>query len=123
MRRALAALLAIASHAAADPVPPHREAARAALEVHCGTCHRQDSPGARAKALAVFNLNHDEFALTMAARQLKDALFRLKNLATIDPKEFADAPRDLEAFGGPTTAKELNDFKAFVDEELRRRGR
>jgi hypothetical protein len=51
--------------------------ARGVLERHCGLCHRQDSPQAKAGALAVFNLNEPDWSASMTKERLASARMRL----------------------------------------------
>jgi hypothetical protein len=102
---------------------PDRDSARFILEKHCGNCHREDSPRANPKALAIFNLNKPDFAVTMTDLQLKDARGRLENLLPAkndDPKAVQD---EFGTFGGTVTPAELKTFDAFVKAELERRSR
>jgi hypothetical protein len=55
---------------------PFREPARAVLEVHCGKCHRADSPDANPRALRVFTLNDVDFSARMNQQELRDMLGR-----------------------------------------------
>src|SRR4051812_15458205 len=83
-----ASLFALATRAnEATSVNPHREAARAILERHCGECHRADSPSAKSRALAVFNLNELDFAARMSPRQLRSAAMRLEGLGGVDARD------------------------------------
>ena len=79
-------------------VPSDREAARSVLERHCGVCHREDSPRANPKALAVFNLNEPEWAARMSGAQMRDVVGRLVSLSTMKDNQFA---QDTAVFGGP----------------------
>jgi hypothetical protein len=109
-----------ASLSFADPAGD-RESARFILEKHCGECHREDSPRANPKALAIFNLNKPDFAATMSKLQLADATGRLKNLLP-SPTDDAKAVHDeFGTFGGITTPDEIKSFEAFVKAELKRR--
>ncbi|MEW5848397.1 MAG: hypothetical protein AB2A00_06260 [Myxococcota bacterium] len=102
--RALLATLLLLACRQPPPAPnPHAEATRLVLEVHCGTCHREDQPTAQAGALAVYNLNLADWSVNLRPHQLRDLLFRLG-------PEGQDIP-----------AEELAVVRAFVDEELRRR--
>jgi hypothetical protein len=84
---------------------PHREAARAVLEVQCGKCHRADSPDANARALKVFTLNDVDFAAHMNDQQLGDMLGRFNG--------------EISSNEG-STPRELKIIRAFVEEERRR---
>lgn len=90
---------------------PHRDSARHVLEVHCGMCHRQDSPRAQARALAVFNLNELEWARTLEAAQLEMLVLRLEeNSATRGTEDlealrrFVEAELTLRACGPPSAS-------------------
>jgi hypothetical protein len=79
-------------------VNPHRDTARHVLEVHCGRCHRQDSPQADARALAIFNLNEVEWAHSLDARQLEALGLQLQeNGATRGTEDAETLGRFVEA--------------------------
>jgi hypothetical protein len=80
--------------------------ARRVVETRCGLCHREDSPQAKRRALAVFNLNRADWLASMSDDQLKSARARL-----------ADAPTG----GDPASPDELATFDAFVLAELQSR--
>ena len=106
------------------PEPPSRKEgdlakdlaqdARQILDVHCGTCHREDSPDALPGALAVFNLNHDDWYAGLPEARLENAAGRIRGLVGQDPAA-------ARAFGGPVTSTEEARFRRFVDAELARR--
>jgi hypothetical protein len=100
--------------AAASPPPPDRGPARAILEKHCGECHREDSPNAKAKALAVFNLNQLDWPRSMSDAQLRNAAGRLRNLV----REKNEPATEFELFGGFIDPRDLARFEAFVRDEL-----
>lgn len=97
------------------------EAARFILEVHCGNCHREDSPRAMARALAIFNLNQRDFAATMSDAQLENAVWRLDALRARSAADAAANARDFAIFGGAASAAEVEQLQAWVRTELRRR--
>ena len=102
---ALLAILALGARSARAQAPnPQRERARYVLEVHCGMCHREDSPRVQQKALAVYNLNEIDWAARMSAAQLGAARDRLDGLG-----EASEADRKV--------------FAEFVASELARRAR
>jgi hypothetical protein len=68
-------------------VNPYRDKARYVLEVHCGQCHRQDSPEAQARALAVFNLNELDWAHSLDTRQLEELVTRIQGRAPAQETE------------------------------------
>lgn len=77
---------------------PHRDSARYVLEVHCGLCHRQDSPRAQARALAVFTLNELEWARTLEAPQLETLVTQLEeNSATRETEDLETLRRFVKA--------------------------
>jgi hypothetical protein len=44
---------------------------------HCGSCHQSSLPTASPRALAVFDLDHDDWSAGLSARQLRSFLGRL----------------------------------------------
>lgn len=80
--------------------------ARLVLEKHCGLCHLDDSPQAKPRALAVFNLRRPDWYTSISPDQLRSARARL-----------ADAPTG----GDPASPTEVATFDAFVATELARR--
>jgi hypothetical protein len=108
--RAFVVTLLVALHGTAFADPD----ARAILESHCGVCHREDSPDAQPRALAVFNLNRAVWWSTMTAAQLRNAVERLRNLQVSSTAEARAVARDFATFGGPVTDDELRTFRAFA---------
>lgn len=90
---------------------PLREPARTILEVHCGKCHRADSPDANPRALKVFTLNDIDFAAQMNDQQLRDMLGRftgeISSNEGVAPAETAAirAFVTVEAFRGTSRAR------------------
>jgi hypothetical protein len=115
----IAALLLLCGTASADP----KDAARFILEKHCGECHREDSPRANPKALAIFNLNKPDFVSTMTDLHLKDARGRLENLLPAKNDDKKAVQDEFGTFGGTVTPAELKTFDEFVKAELARRSR
>jgi hypothetical protein len=97
-----------------------RNDARAVLERHCGTCHREDSPTAQARALAIFNLNDLDWSWRASDAQLQHIRFRVENLRPMagEPGDF-----DLGSFGKVTTPAEVEAVRLFVDAEIAARAR
>lgn len=57
---------------------PYRDKARYVLEVHCGLCHRQDSPRSQEGALAIYNLNELDWARSLDSQRLRDLVTQLE---------------------------------------------
>jgi hypothetical protein len=89
---------ASSSPAGCQEVNPFRDQARHVLEVHCGLCHRQDSPRAQERALAIYNLNELDWARALDSRQLGDLVTRLQeNSVTQGTEDVATVQRFVEA--------------------------
>ena len=84
---------------------PYRAAARAALELHCGDCHREDSPSANPAALAVYNLNDLHWPSKMTSEHVADLAVQFEDRSLADPLMLPD----------------VDTIKRFVEEELARR--
>jgi hypothetical protein len=100
--RAAVVTLSLAFSAATwaeTPFEAKRDEARAVLDKHCGSCHREDSPRADPRALAVFNLKKPDWSASMSDERLRKARGRLS----------------------AATPDELLRFDAFVAAELARR--
>jgi hypothetical protein len=69
---------ASSSPARCQEVNPYRDQARHVLEVHCGLCHRQDSPRAQERALAIYNLNELDWARSLDSQRLGDLVTQLQ---------------------------------------------
>jgi hypothetical protein len=84
--------------AGCQEVNPYRDTARHVLEVHCGLCHRQDSPRVQARALVIFNLNEIEWARSLDTRQLGELVTRLQeNAASRGTEDVETLQRFMEA--------------------------
>jgi hypothetical protein len=91
--------------AAAAPSPPecqevnpYRDQARYVLEVHCGLCHRQDSPRAQERALAIYNLNELDWARPLNTQRLRDLVTQLQeNSVTRGTEDVETLERFVEA--------------------------
>jgi hypothetical protein len=89
---------ASSSPAKCQEVNPYRDQARYVLEVHCGLCHRQDSPRAQERALAIYNLNELDWARSLDARRLGDVVTQLQeNSVTRGTEDVATLRRFVEA--------------------------
>ena len=86
-----------------------RDQARLLLESHCGECHIQGYPTARAGALRVFDLMEADWSAPMTEAQLRNALWRLGELLDehANPRNVSESDRAI--------------FKRFVDAEVERR--
>ncbi|HSI05072.1 MAG: hypothetical protein ACAI38_22940 [Myxococcota bacterium] len=71
---------------------PHRDAARAALELHCGSCHREDSPTADPAALVVYNLNDLLWPSKMKSEHVADLVVQFEDRAMADAALLPDVP-------------------------------
>ncbi len=71
---------------------PHRDAARAVLEAHCGDCHREDSPLADANALRIYNLNDPEWPAAMTTWHVRDLLVQFEDRSLANPTMKPDLP-------------------------------
>lgn len=88
---------ASSSPAGCQEVNPYRDKARYVLEVHCGLCHRQDSPRAQERALAIYNLNELDWARSLDAQRLEDLVTQLQeNAVTRGTEEVETLQRFVE---------------------------
>ncbi len=89
---------AASSPAKCQEANPYRDQARHVLEVHCGLCHRQDSPRAQERALAIYNLNELDWAHSLDGRQLGDMVTQLQeNSVTRGTEEVETLQRFVDA--------------------------
>ena len=56
-----------------------REQVRSYARTHCGTCHIASLPTARPAALAIYNLDANEWSSTLTAEQLRNGFPRRLN--------------------------------------------
>jgi mono/diheme cytochrome c family protein len=70
-----------------------RDQVRGYARTHCGTCHIASLPTARPAALAIYNLDSNEWSSTLTAAQLRNGFPRRLN-GQLDN----DGKRQLKAF-------------------------
>jgi len=75
-----------------------RADARFILGTHCGKCHDSRLPTAKLKALAIFDLGHDDWANGLTDERLDHMLGRLESFGVPEPsrvklRAFVDAEK------------------------------
>src|SRR5262245_25020220 len=73
--------VAAATVEAAVAMAPTPARIPAAFDHHCGECHRSDLPTAKPKALAVFDLTHEDWLAKMTKSQVEAAILRMKGMS------------------------------------------
>ena len=63
------------------PAEPSQASARDVLRHNCGTCHRSDLEGHKEAALAVFDLNEQDWSRNIKTEQFDIAISRLSATA------------------------------------------
>jgi hypothetical protein len=102
-------------------VPPMvARSATAAVEAHCGRCHRPDQPTALPRALAVFDLSHARWWEDPPDRALPHLATRMETLAGGHAPETGED--DLAIFGGAASQAEVDAVRLLVEAERARRG-
>ncbi len=93
-----------------------RESARETLASNCGECHTRNLATSLPRALAVFDLDEEEWARRMTPGQLRDAQRRLDEPTA--PSLDEDVRREIHL-----APAERERFARYVADEIARRGR